>query len=153
MSFEKIIWFTGQPGAGKTTLARALHELIPGSVWIDGDDLRNQTGNQDYSDQGRAANVREAQRRAVKAIEDGRVAIVSLVSPFRCQREDFKAAHNVLEIYVHPCRVSGKAAFAFPAYAPPLLNFIDVNTTGRGVADCAAQIAGHLQERLSGWGT
>lgn len=36
----RVIWITGLSGSGKTTLARALQKQIPGSVLLDGDELR-----------------------------------------------------------------------------------------------------------------
>ena len=48
-----IYWFTGQPGHGKTTLAKALlaHLKAQGTeaFHVDGDDLRTLTTNTDYS--------------------------------------------------------------------------------------------------------
>ena len=63
-----IYWFTGQPGAGKTTLANMLKEeleKIRNSVYkvyrIDGDDMRELFSNKDYSIKGRVDNVSTAQ--------------------------------------------------------------------------------------------
>lgn len=36
----RVIWITGLSGAGKTTLARALLEHLPGAILLDGDELR-----------------------------------------------------------------------------------------------------------------
>ena len=59
-----IYWFTGQPGHGKTTLAKALiaHLRTQGvePFHVDGDDLRALTANADYSRAGREANIRRA---------------------------------------------------------------------------------------------
>ena len=52
---KKIVWFTGQPGSGKTTLSHALQKKLKNihpeiSVMsIDGDDLRDIFVNKDYS--------------------------------------------------------------------------------------------------------
>jgi adenylylsulfate kinase len=50
-----IYWFTGQPGAGKTTLAKKLVEYlnVGNTIHIDGDDLRDIFKNKDYSENGR----------------------------------------------------------------------------------------------------
>jgi energy-coupling factor transporter ATP-binding protein EcfA2 len=60
-----IYWFTGQPGHGKTTLAKAMlaHLKTTGvdAFHVDGDDLRALTTNEDYSREGREANIRRAQ--------------------------------------------------------------------------------------------
>ena len=57
-----IIWFTGQPGSGKTTLANELilnlKRDFPDKklINIDGDDLRSISKNKDYSKEGRIKN-------------------------------------------------------------------------------------------------
>ena len=45
------IWLTGQPGSGKTTLAKIIEELndVNNVIHLDGDDLRAINKNQDYS--------------------------------------------------------------------------------------------------------
>ena len=54
-----IIWFTGQPGSGKTTLANAtIKALLKDNadlktINLDGDDLRLINKNKDYSKEGR----------------------------------------------------------------------------------------------------
>lgn len=40
----RVIWITGLSGAGKTTLARALLEQLPGAILLDGDELREALG-------------------------------------------------------------------------------------------------------------
>jgi len=48
-----IYWFTGQPGHGKTTLAKALIMYLQGQdvepFHVDGDDWRALTSKADYS--------------------------------------------------------------------------------------------------------
>ena len=59
-----IYWFTGQPGHGKTTLAKALIAYLRARgtepFHVDGDDLRALTANADYSRTGREANIRQS---------------------------------------------------------------------------------------------
>lgn len=40
----KVIWITGLSGSGKTTLAVALQQLLPGSLLLDGDAVREVLG-------------------------------------------------------------------------------------------------------------
>ena len=61
-----VLWFTGQPGSGKTTLTnRFIDDKLIGFmkiqpvriVHIDGDDLRDIVDNKDYSEKGRRENI------------------------------------------------------------------------------------------------
>jgi adenylylsulfate kinase-like enzyme len=131
-----IYWFTGQPSHGKTTLAKLLIEEIknftPNKVFhIDGDDLRSLTKNQDYSEQGRIDNVKGAQKIAHYLHNQGHVVVVSLVSPFKWQREEFKEflKENINEIYVHTNQKRERDNFKVVYYEQPTENFINVDTT------------------------
>ena len=55
-----ILWFTGQPGSGKTTLCKEMKiqlqklNISEEKIFhIDGDDLRDLINNKDYSEKGR----------------------------------------------------------------------------------------------------
>ena len=107
-----IIWITGQPGAGKSTVGRALlqslQEAGEDAFLVDGDDLRALTENADYSPAGREANIRRAQDIALYLSRQGRIAIVAVVAPFRWLREEFKARAFVKEVFVHTSEVRGR---------------------------------------------
>jgi len=126
-----IYWFTGQPCAGKTVLANKLREHLPQAHRIDGDDMRELFSNKDYSIKGRVENVGTAQRIAHYLHNKGYTVIVSLVSPYIDQREDFKdlLGDNIKEIYVHTTEKRERDHFAAIAYVPPFENYIDINTT------------------------
>jgi adenylylsulfate kinase-like enzyme len=127
-----IIWLTGQPGAGKTTMAGWLkaHYYSDGVI-VDGDDIRAVFDNKDYSEAGRRKNIELAQTLARFLHYKGFTAIVSLVSPYRDQRESFKLemGDNIKEFYIHTNDVRGREQFHVPNYEPPLDNFIDIDTT------------------------
>ena len=133
-----IYWFTGQPGAGKTTLAEMLKEelernrnFVYKAYRIDGDDMRELFSNKDYSIKGRVENVGTAQRIAHYLHNQGNDVIVSLVAPYIDQREDFKKllGENITEIYVHTTEPRERDHFKAIAYTPPVKNFIDIDTT------------------------
>ena len=126
-----IYWFTGQPSSGKTTLADLLKKEKPGAFRIDGDDMRELFSNKDYSIKGRVENVGTAQRIAQYLHNQGKDVIVSLVSPYIDQREDFKElmGNNIKEIYVHCNDIRERDHFKSIAYNPPYSNYIDINTT------------------------
>ena len=126
-----IYWFTGQPCAGKTVLANMLkEEHLPNAFRIDGDDMRELFSNKDYSIKGRVENVGTAQRISHYLHNQGHDIIVSLVSPYIDQREDFKTllGDDIKEIYVHTTEIRERDHFAAIAYTPPYENYIDINT-------------------------
>jgi len=127
-----IYWFTGQPCAGKTVLANMLKEKhMPNAFRIDGDDMRELFNNKDYSINGRVSNVGTAQRIAHYLHNQGMDVIVSLVSPYIDQREDFKLlmGDNIKEIYVYTTEQRERDHFAAIAYTCPNDNYIEINTT------------------------
>jgi adenylylsulfate kinase-like enzyme len=129
-----IIWLTGQPGAGKTTLAKWLEAHFAGKAAIvDGDDIRAIFDNKDYSEAGRRKNIELAQNIARFYHHKGNIAIVSLVSPYKDQRDSFKEAigDGIREVYVHTTNVRGREQFHVQDYSAPTEDFIDINTTDK----------------------
>ena len=127
-----IYWFTGQPSHGKTILADLLQKHhLPNSYRIDGDDMRELFSNKDYSIKGRVENVGTAQRIAHYLHNQGNDVIVSLVSPYLDQREDFKTllGDNIKEIYIHTTEPRERDHFKAIAYIGPQENFINIDTT------------------------
>ncbi|MBL6646190.1 MAG: adenylyl-sulfate kinase [Flavobacteriales bacterium] len=141
---KPIIWITGQPGAGKSTVGRALLDNLTSSgipaFMVDGDDLRALTANADYSPAGREANIRRAQDIALYLSRQGQVAIVAVVAPFLWLREEFKARANVKEVYVHTTEVRGREHFHSDEYGKPESDFLDLDTTDASVAASAARV-------------
>jgi adenylylsulfate kinase-like enzyme len=141
-----IYWFTGQPGAGKTTLAVALIKELKlrgkPAVHLDGDILRAVTDNHDFSTTGRMKNVRAAQALAAKVHSDDVWVVAAFVSPFRELREEFKKRGDVREIYVHTTATRGRENYFVKDYEPPLENFLDIDTTGVSVEECVLKILG-----------
>lgn len=139
-----IYWFTGQPGAGKTTLALALQKELRrrghAVVYLDGDSFRLITLNQDYSADGRMKNIRAAQLLAAKIHDDGVWVVASFVSPFRALREEFKKRGQVVEIFVHTTKPRGREKFFAANYEPPLEDFVDIDTTSADVDECVKKI-------------
>lgn len=127
-----IYWFTGQPGAGKTVLANLLKKDKFGRAFrIDGDEMRELFANKDYSIKGRIANIDAAQKISHYLHNQNRIVIVSLVSPYLDQREEFKQilGDDIKEIYIHTSEARERDHFHVKGYQPPLENYIDIDTT------------------------
>ena len=143
-----IYWFTGQPGHGKTTLAKAMLDHLAANgieaFHVDGDDLRALTTNADYSRGGRENNIRRAQLLAHYLQSKGHTVVVSLVAPYRDIREELKAAADVTEVYVHTTETRGREEKHASDYEPPLADFIDIDTTGKSVEESLKEVIAAL---------
>lgn len=136
MNKFQAIWLTGQPASGKTTLARLLIEHFRSNKFnecfnIDGDDLRDLFQNKDYSKKGRYANIRLGMSIAAYLINKKQLPIISLVSPYRVLREEFKAKYKVLEVYLHTSEIRGREDFFVKDYEKPIDNFLEIDTTNQ----------------------
>jgi adenylylsulfate kinase len=144
-----IYWLTGQPGHGKTVLSKMLKHYIElkenTTVFnIDGDDLREILTNKDYSKQGRENNIKTAHSIARYLANQGFDVIVSLVSPYRELREEFKSLGNITEIYIHTTEIRGREQFHVEDYEPPLSNFIDIDTTNQTPGQSLSTILNYI---------
>ncbi len=104
MSF--VVWITGPSGAGKTTLANALHEKLEEMGYtaevLDGDGIRSKL----YPDLGFSREEREMHNKVVvhfaeTLARNGVIAIVSVIAPYRSSREYArKEIKNFMEVYL-----------------------------------------------------
>ena len=102
-----VLWFTGLPGAGKSTLARALERRLfnrGGSpILLDGDTLRaGLNGDLGFSPEDRRENIRRLAEVATHLAHNGHIAIVAAVSPAAEDRAQARRIAGDLfrEIYV-----------------------------------------------------
>lgn len=142
-----IYWLTGQPGSGKTTIAKKLLDEITNHqvnlcLHVDGDDIRDLFDNKDYSENGRRKNIQLAQQLSQYLSSQDINVIVSLVSPYKDQRDEFKEkmGENLTEIYVHTTEVRGRENFFVENYEPPTEDFIDICTDNIKVEICVDTI-------------
>lgn len=138
-----IIWLTGQPGAGKTTICNEVMKNMASEVFhIDGDDLRDLFDNKDYSETGRRKNIELAQQIAQYLHNKEKHVMVSLVSPYKDQRDKFKQkmGNNLVEVYVHTTEKRGREDFFVKEYGQPSENYLDLDTTNESVIDSAKKV-------------
>jgi bifunctional enzyme CysN/CysC len=91
-----VLWLTGLPGAGKTTIAmhveRELFRRGYRVYALDGDTLRSGlTSDLDFSDEGRRENIRRVAEVGKLLADGGAVALISLVSPSAADRARARA--------------------------------------------------------------
>jgi len=102
-----VVWLTGLPGSGKSTIGRAteriLYDLGLQTATLDGDNIRlGLCADLGFSDADRDENVRRVAETAKLFLDQGFVVIVALVSPVRRTRELIKQmipTGDFLEIY------------------------------------------------------
>ena len=142
-----IIWLTGQPGSGKTTICKRILWEKPNFFHVDGDDLRDLFDNKDYTEIGRRKNIQLAQQIAEYLHNKGKNVIVSLVSPFKDQRDKFKEkmGQNLFEVYIHTTEMRGREDFFVKDYQPPTENFLSIDTTDEFVEESVFKVLDYAQ--------
>jgi bifunctional enzyme CysN/CysC len=105
------LWFTGLPGAGKSTVAAGVEERLiecgQPAFLLDGDNLRHGlNGDLGFDEGARSENVRRTAHVARLLAESGTIALVSLVSPYAADRQAAAALHaadelSFLEVFVN----------------------------------------------------
>lgn len=104
----RCIWLTGLSGAGKSTLANLLEQHLHAqgrhTCVLDGDNLRHGL-NRDlgFTAADRSENVRRVAEVARLMVDAGLVVLVSLISPFRKERQlarSLFAPGEFVEVYV-----------------------------------------------------
>lgn len=104
------VWLTGLSGSGKSTVAVELERRLVAAgrpaFLLDGDNLRHGLNSDlGFSAADREENVRRVGEVAKLFAEAGVVAVVSLISPYRADRDRARAAHEAagipfLEVFV-----------------------------------------------------
>jgi len=166
------IWFTGLPASGKSTLAvaveRALVESGQVAYLLDGDNIRHGLSDDlGFPAGDRAENIRRVGHLARLLADSGVVALASLVSPLKSDRDTARELSTVaklpfIEVYVSTPRsecerrdpkglyarakageLRGLTGVDAP-YEPPENPDLVVDTTGADIDTLVAQVLGAL---------
>ena len=86
-----VLWFTGLPGSGKTTLAFELEQSLFGKGFqvyvLDGDNIRHgMSSDLGFSPEDRGENIRRVGELAALMARAGYIAISAFISPYRGDR-------------------------------------------------------------------
>ncbi len=168
-----VLWFTGLPGSGKSTVARALERRLFGlrcqTMLLDGDQVRHGlNGDLGFSPEDRSENIRRVGEVAALFFRQGCITLCTFVSPFRVDRDRARAVipeGRFLEVFVdtplEECeRRDPKGLYArarkgevghmtgiSSPYEPPDDPEIRVQTVGRDVDEIVDEIVEALRGR------
>ena len=135
-----VIWFTGQPGSGKTTLEKEFILKIKNkkTIHLDGDIYRDILNNHDYSKNGRIKFINCIQL-LCKLLYNHFIIVVSVIAPYKDMRDNLKKEIDVLEIYVHTDNIRGKEKYWVKDYEKPIYDYVDINTN-MSINECINKI-------------
>jgi len=89
-----VLWMTGLPCSGKTTIVRELQKDIPNLAMLDGDELREWFSPKDFSKAGRDEHNKRVAHLAKLLLKHGVPSAVSLVSPYKENRDNAREIIN-----------------------------------------------------------
>jgi len=142
-----IIWLTGQPGSGKTTLANEVINAIKSEseklkiINLDGDDLRSINKNKDYSKEGRIKNISTAISIIRFLANKKYICVVSIVAPYRFLRDELKDDFAFLEVYLHTNEKRGREHFFAKDYEKPIdSNHLAIDTGKLSIEESVNEI-------------
>ncbi len=102
-----VLWFTGLSGAGKTTIANKLDQLLIAnnnhSYILDGDVFRNGLSSDlSFTKKDREENLRRIKYVAKMFCDAGIISIVTFISPFQSDRDKARTllGEYYVEVYV-----------------------------------------------------
>ena len=168
-----MIWFTGLPGAGKSTLAftleKHLFDLGYQAYVLDGDNIRHGlSGNLGFSEEDRRENIRRVSEVAGLFAEAGLIAIAAFISPYHEERQLARkiAGDSFVEVFlaasVDVCEARDPKGLYKKARAGEIKDFTGIDapyerpqhadlvldTGKRTVEDCTQEITALIEQRF-----
>jgi adenylylsulfate kinase len=164
-----ILWMTGLPCSGKTTIVKDLQKDIPNLAMLDGDELREWFSPKDFSKAGRDEHNKKVAHLAKLLLKHGVPSAISLVSPYVENRENAReiinAGDQFAECYVKcslkKCEerdvkgmyakarkgeIKGFTGIDDPYEAPEKADLV-IDTERESLADCSKQVKEFLKGR------
>lgn len=101
-----VVWFTGVPGSGKTTLAEGVCAKFKKRglrvEHLDGDKVRDVFPQTGFTKEARDEHIKRIGFMASRLEAHGVSVVASFVSPYREARDFARGlCHNFIEVYVH----------------------------------------------------
>ncbi len=168
-----ILWLTGLPGAGKSTIANMVEQRLNHrghhTMLLDGDNIRHGL-NRDlgFTEADRVENIRRVGEVAKLMVESGLIVLCSFISPYRAERDTVRrlvAPDEFIEVFVdtpiEECmRRDPKGLYAKASagkiknftgvdapYEPPTRPELRLTTIGRRPEDLAGEVVALLEVR------
>jgi len=169
-----VLWFTGLSGSGKSTLAHSVEEKLYQkgcrTFVLDGDNVRHGlNSNLDFSESGRAENIRRISEVSKLMLESGLIVMTAFISPFNKDRNEARKLitnDDFIEIYckasLETCEARDVKGLYKRARAGEIKNYtgIDspyeepnnpeliINTNDETLENSASKILNFLEENL-----
>jgi adenylylsulfate kinase len=168
-----VIWLTGLPGAGKTTLGQALakhfrHSRQDAVELLDGDELRQRFPATGFDHDGRHQHILRAARLSAEYERGGKLVIVCMISPYSASRAGARAhCSRFVEVFVDApleecerrdpkglyrrARLGEIQQFTgiSDPYEPPQSPEVLLKTAEMTVGECVARVVDYIQ-RIAG---
>lgn len=168
-----VLWFTGLSGAGKSALSRWLSRRLHDAGWLtyvlDGDNLRHGLNDDlGFGIADRRENVRRLAHVASLMYEAGLITMVACISPFQSEREFARSLvgqDKFVEVFVNTplalCEERDAKGLYRRARLGEIKDFtgidspyerptgaeVTIETAGRTVAECGAELMAFLHRR------
>jgi bifunctional enzyme CysN/CysC len=168
-----VIWLTGLSGAGKSTIANGLEQVLVQrghhSYLLDGDNVRHGLNRDlNFSEADRNENIRRIGEVAALFVDAGLIVVTAFISPFRADRDRIRERigdAQFIEIYVSTplveCEKRDPKGLYVKAragqireftgidspYEPPLAPRLSIDTSKVPVTDAVDQIIHYLENK------